>query len=62
MSAPVMADDVLTVREASQFLKVPERSLRQYIAEGRIPAVRIGRHMRLSRRELEAVLAGGERR
>ncbi len=35
-------------------------ALTEYAMKGALPSARIGRHLRFSRRQLEALLAGGE--
>lgn len=50
------APDLQTVAEVAEQLKVHEKTLRRWIAEGRIPVVRIGRLVRISRDDLEAFL------
>jgi len=51
-------DDVLTVAEAADFLRIGRNQLYDAIGRGEIPHVRIGRTIRLSRRVLARVLAG----
>ncbi len=53
------ADDVLTAPEAARYLKLPLRTLNEYSAQGRVPSVKLGRHRRFSRRDLEALVSKG---
>ena len=46
------APDLLTVREAAALLRVTKPTIRRWIAEGRLPASRIGRGFRLDRSRL----------
>lgn len=48
---------VVTVSEAAQFLRVNVKTVYQAIAAGRIPAIRLGRTLRISRAALEALCA-----
>jgi excisionase family DNA binding protein len=41
--------DLLTVKEIAQLLRVSPITVRRYIASGRLPAVRIGRGVRIDR-------------
>ena len=41
--------DLLTVREAAAMLRVSQVTLRRYVASGKLPAVRVGRNMRIER-------------
>lgn len=45
--------DLLTVREAAQLLKVNPITVRRCIADGRLPAVRVGGGVRLDREAVE---------
>ena len=47
-------DSVLTLHEASQFLKVSERTLWQLAKENEVPHFRVGRQYRFLVSELEA--------
>jgi excisionase family DNA binding protein len=52
------ADDVLTVKEVATFLQLSPRTGAEYGARGVLPSVKIGRHRRFSRRQLEALMGG----
>jgi excisionase family DNA binding protein len=54
---PATADDVLTVKEVAALLKLSPRTVGEYGARGVLPSVKIGRHRRFSKRELEALVA-----
>lgn len=41
--------DLLTVREAAAMLRVSQVTLRRYVASGKLPAVRVGRNVRIER-------------
>lgn len=47
--------DPATVAEVVQALPVGERTVRRWIAEGRLPAYKIGRRLLIRRADLEAV-------
>ena len=49
-------EEVLTTREAAQFLKVSELTVRKMIREGSLPAHRMGRKWAFLRSELVAWL------
>jgi excisionase family DNA binding protein len=53
---PSTAVDVLTVKEAAALLKLSPRTVGEYGARGVLPSVKIGRHRRFSRRQLEALI------
>lgn len=50
---------LLTVPDAAAVLSVSPRSIRKWIASGRLPAVHIARAVRVRRRDVERVVAGG---
>ncbi len=57
-------EDVLTVDEASELLRVSVNSIRASLAKGQLPGAKVGREWRLSRHALAEYLsqyAGRER-
>jgi excisionase family DNA binding protein len=61
-TASTTADDVLTVSEVARLLQLSPRTVAEYGARGLLPSVKIGRHRRFSRRQLEAMMAEGHTR
>lgn len=54
-----MAQEVqslLTAREAAQFLHLSENTIRQWIWQRRLPVVRLGRSIRLKKKDLEQLI------
>jgi acetyl-CoA/propionyl-CoA carboxylase biotin carboxyl carrier protein len=51
-------DDALTPREVAEELGVTVRTVQRWIVDGRLPAVRVGGRMRVSRSSLAAVARG----
>lgn len=45
-----------SIREAANFLNVPAPTVRQLLAEGRLPGVKIGKHWRIDPDDLRAWL------
>jgi excisionase family DNA binding protein len=58
-SAGVDANELLTPSQAGDYLQTGERFIRRLIAERRIPYVKLGRHVRLQRSDLDAFIASG---
>lgn len=56
---PATADDVLTVTEVAALLKLSPRTVGEYGARGVLPSVKIGRHRRFSKRQLEGLIGSG---
>jgi excisionase family DNA binding protein len=50
--------DVLTLRELASYLRVSLRTAYQLVADGDVPAVKIGGQWRIPRAALERQLAG----
>ena len=48
--------ELLTVDETARLLKVAPVTVRRYIADGRLPAVRVGRSVRVQREAVGALL------
>lgn len=48
-----MTDQVLTVKEVADFLKVNERTVYRMAAAGRIPAFKVGTSWRFKREEID---------
>ena len=53
------AERVLTIREAAALLKVHPNTIRNLLAEGRIPVARVGRQWRFLEGELVAWIRSG---
>ena len=54
-----MADNMYSAEEAAQLLGLQVRTVRNYVREGRLPGIRIGKQYRIARADLEAFTAGG---
>ena len=52
-------DEYLTVNEIAEHLKLSPQTLRNWIDQNRLPAVRIGRRVRVRRADLDRILAEG---
>ena len=46
-------DDFLKVDELSRWLRIPKSTIYQFCLEGKIPGIKIGRHWRFVRKEIE---------
>ena len=49
-------DELLTVAEIAAVLKLNQQTIRNWIDQGRLPAVRIGRRVRIKRTDFEQLL------
>jgi excisionase family DNA binding protein len=50
----------MTVKEVAALVKISPRTVGEYGARGTLPSVKIGRHRRFSKRQLEALMASGQ--
>ncbi len=48
-----MPEDILTIREVTEYLKVTERTLYRLVQEGQLPAFKVGNSWRFRRADLE---------
>lgn len=51
----------MTVPESGEYSGLGERFMRRLIAERRIPFHKVGRHVRLARTDLDALMAAGRK-
>ena len=49
-------DEFLTVHEVAAILKVNQQTVRNWIDHGDLPAIRVGRRVRITRSDFEGVL------
>lgn len=52
-------DEYLTVNEIAKHLKLNPQTIRNWIDQGRLPALRVGRRIRIRRTDLDRVLEQG---
>ncbi len=60
-SAPPLASELLTVREAAEFLRCSRQRVDNLLSQGRLPRVKEGRRTLIARAALERYLAGAGR-
>lgn len=52
-----MTEEVMTLREVAQYLKITERTLYRLVQEGKVPAFRVGNAWRFRRSDLDRWIA-----
>jgi excisionase family DNA binding protein len=52
-------DSFLTVAEVAEMLRLNQQTVRNWIDQGSLPALRVGRRVRIRRSDLERILAEG---
>ena len=50
-------DELLTIEEVAAILKIKPRTIREYIAQEKLPAVELEKSYRIYRKDLDAFLA-----
>ncbi len=53
-------DSFLTVAEVAELLKLNEQTVRNWIDQGSLPAIRVGRRVRIRRSDFDRLIAQGE--
>lgn len=48
-----MTDDILTIKEVADYLKIREKTAYRLVAEGKIPGFKVGGSWRFRRTEIE---------
>jgi excisionase family DNA binding protein len=59
LDPPDPEDSFLTVADVAEMLKLNQQTVRNWIDQGSLPAVRVGRRVRIKRSDFERVLAEG---
>lgn len=54
-----MGDEFLTVAEVAEKLKLNQQTIRNWIEQGTLPALRVGRRVRIRHSDLDALINGG---
>ena len=52
-------ESLLTVAEVAEWLKLNQQTIRNWIDAGSLPAVRVGRRVRIKRSDLDRIVAAG---
>ena len=47
------SEEVLNIREVSDYLKIPVSTIYKLIQEGKIPAIKLGKHWRLMKKDID---------
>jgi len=54
--------EIMTTKELAKYLKLHEITICKYAAEGKIPAIRIGRVWRFDKEAIDRWISGGEKK
>jgi excisionase family DNA binding protein len=58
--AELTPDDVMTVAEVAATLKLNQQTVRNWIDAGTLPALRVGRRVRIKRSDFDQLIADSE--
>jgi excisionase family DNA binding protein len=58
----VQQDDLLTIEEAAEYLRLSKKTTWRWCKSGRLPAFKIGHQWRISKADLEALINAKKRR
>jgi excisionase family DNA binding protein len=47
------SDDILNIKEVSNYLKVPVSTIYKLAQDGKVPAIKVGKHWRFLKKDLE---------
>jgi excisionase family DNA binding protein len=61
MTSSEHEDSFLTVAEVAELLKLNQQTVRNWIDAGSLPAIRVGRRVRIKRADLDRILENGYR-
>ena len=51
--APMSSEEVFNIKEVSDYLKIPVSTIYKLIQEGTIPAIKLGKHWRLKKKDID---------
>ncbi len=51
----MIPDEILNIKEVSRFLKIPVSTVYKLVQGGKVPAVKVGKHWRFMKRDLESL-------
>ncbi len=57
-----MPDEIMDIRNAAKYLQIKERTLYRLVGEGEIPGIKVGGQWRFSRKCLEEMFAGEQKK
>jgi len=49
----MISDDILNIKEVSDYLKIPVSTVYKLAQDGKLPAVKVGKHWRFLKRDLD---------
>lgn len=56
------SDDILNIKEVSDYLKIPVSTVYKLAQDGKVPAVKVGKHWRFLKKDLELLFVQNQKR
>jgi len=53
----MFSDEILNIKEVSKYLKIPVSTIYKLIQDGRVPAIKLGKHWRFMKKDLDRLFA-----
>jgi excisionase family DNA binding protein len=47
------SDDILTIKDVAKYLRLPVSTIYKLVQDGKIPAVKVGKHWRFLKKDLQ---------
>ncbi len=54
------SDEILNIKEVSDYLKIPVSTIYKLIQDGRVPAIKLGKHWRFMKKDLDQLFMSGK--
>jgi excisionase family DNA binding protein len=54
-------EEILSIKEVSDYLKIPVSTVYKLVQEGKVPAIKIGKHWRFMKKDIDHLFNGKER-
>jgi len=48
-------DDILNIKEVADFLRIPVSTIYKLAQDGKVPAIKVGKHWRFMKKDLESL-------
>jgi excisionase family DNA binding protein len=51
----MISEEILNIKEVSNYLRIPVSTVYKLVQDGKVPAVKVGKHWRFMKRDLESL-------
>ena len=51
----MVSEDILNIKEVADFLRIPVSTIYKLAQDGKVPAVKVGKHWRFMKKDLESL-------